>query len=68
MAVYVTFIDELAALGDAVVSMVGGVVPDHPRHRTYRITRQPADGLGHAAALVAKYGLMYDSTRGRFSR
>jgi DNA mismatch repair protein MutS len=68
VAVYVTFVDELAALGDAVVSMVGGVVPDDPGHRTYRITRQPADGLAYAAALAAKYGLTYASLKGRICR
>ncbi len=68
VAVYVTFVDELAALGDAVVSMVGGVVPDDPRRRTFRITRQAADGLAYAAALAAKYGLTYASLKGRISR
>ncbi len=68
VAVYVTFVDELAALGDAVVSMVGAVVPDDPSRRTYRITRQPADGLAYAAAIAAKYGLTYDSLKGRICR
>ncbi len=68
LAVYVTFVDELASLGDAVVSMVGSIVADDPRQRTYRITRQPADGLAYAAALAAKHGLTYEALRGRISR
>jgi DNA mismatch repair protein MutS len=65
--VYVTFVDELASLGDAVVSMVGGVQGE-AQSRTYRITRQPADGLAYAAAIAARYGLTYEALKVRIAR
>jgi DNA mismatch repair protein MutS len=68
VAVYVTFVDELAALDEAVVSMVGAVDEDDPTLRTYKVTRRPADGLAYAAALAAKHGLGYRTLRRRIGR
>ena len=68
IAVYVTFLDELASLGQACVSMVGEVAPDSPTRRTFKFTRRPADGLAYAAALADKYGLNYDVLRRRIGR
>jgi DNA mismatch repair protein MutS len=65
LAVYVTFVDEVASLSDSTVSMVATVVPDNPAVRTYRIVRKPADGPAYAAALAEKYGLGYESLRRR---
>lgn len=65
LCVVVTFIEELSTLGPDVVSMVSSVVPDHPEMRTYRILREPADGLSYAMALAQKYGLTADQLRGR---
>lgn len=57
IAVYVTFLDELAELLPSCVSMVGGVDETDPTTRTYQFTRRPPDGLAYAAALADKYGL-----------
>lgn len=57
VAVYVTFLDELASLDPVCVSMVGEVECDDPTQRTFRFTRRRADGMAYAAALAAKYGL-----------
>jgi DNA mismatch repair protein MutS len=59
VGVYVTFVDEIASLGEATVSMVAQVAPDNPAQRTFRIVRQPPAGLAYAWAIAEKYGLGY---------
>ncbi len=67
LCICVTFLDELARLDAACVSMVATVAPENPAVRTYQVIRKPADGLAYATALAAKHGLTYEQLKQRLA-
>jgi len=68
LSVWVTFIDEIASEGKKTVSMVSTVDPDNPEVRTFKIVRQPADGLAYALSLARKYRLTQELLAERLRR
>ncbi len=60
IGVYVTFIDEIASLGEGTVSMVSQISPEDPAKRTFVLHRAVADGRAHAWAIADKHGLSHE--------
>jgi DNA mismatch repair protein MutS len=65
ICVCVTFIDELAALGNTSVSMASNVKANNVAERTFKIVRRPPDGLAYAISIAEKYRLTYAQLRER---
>jgi DNA mismatch repair ATPase MutS len=65
LCVWVTFIDELADMGEKVVSMVSMTDPENPAKRTFKIVRQAPDGCSYAISIAKKYCLTYNCLKER---
>ena len=56
--VFVTFLGEFTTY-ESTVSMVAQIDPDNLEIRTFKILREPSNGLAYAMALAKKYGVTY---------
>lgn len=67
VCVYVTFVEELASIGEQTVSMVSTVDDASTASRTFKIVRARADGRAYAESVAGKYGLTYRKLKERLA-
>ncbi|GAB2579227.1 MutS-related protein [Microlunatus antarcticus] len=58
LTVWVTFVERLARLGPAMVSLVAEVSEDTEVRRTFHVRRRRPDGHSYALALARRHGLL----------
>lgn len=68
ISIYVTFVDELSRLNGKVVSLVSMVESEEQTKRTYKMKRNPANGVVYAKSLADKYDLSYERIRMRLCK
>lgn len=68
ISIYVTFVDELSKLSGKVVSMVSMVQSSEHTRRTYKMKRNPANGVVYAKSLADKYDLSYEKIKIRLCK
>ena len=68
LGVYVTFVDQLGVADRRDREHGQPGLLDNLAERTFKVLRQPADGLAYAWALADKYGLTYERVSDRIGQ